>query len=264
MANEIEDMPYNSLNILIDQTQLEQILSTYEILEKPRDINIYRKSFVHKSYCTRKNENFVNGNINCPANTLPLQEESNERLEFLGDSILGMVIAGYLFERYPDDNEGFLTRLRTKIVNGKMLAHLSKELGFHKYVIISKQIEDNNGRYNLNILEDALEAFIAAIYTDYGFEMAKIWIISVIETNLDFSDLIMVNTNYKDQMLKHFQQSYNYIPKFYEVSIETDTDNQKIYTVCAKDNNGNVISMGIGPSKKIAENTCAQNAMACV
>jgi ribonuclease-3 len=259
---EEEATPYNELNVIISDAELDKLLQTYDVTEKYRDLNLYRKAFVHKSYCTRKNENFVNGNTNCPLNCLPLQEESNERLEFLGDSILGNVIAGYLFERYPDENEGFLTRLRTKLVNGKMLAHLSKELGLQKFVIISKQIEDNEGRNNLNILEDAFEALIAAIYIDFGsFDVVRDWIISVIETNLDLSDLIRQNNNYKDMMLKYYQQNFSYIPKFYEVHVETNSNNQKTYTVCLKDNHDNVIAVGSGSSKKIAENVCAKNAI---
>ena len=112
MSNLPDLLPYNPLNILVQKSDILNLTKNF------KDINLYRKAFVHKSYCTRKNENFLNGNINCPPGCLPLQEDSNERLEFLGDSILNMVVADYLFERYPDENEGFLTRMRTKLVNG--------------------------------------------------------------------------------------------------------------------------------------------------
>ena len=259
-------LPYNPRNVLIMPSDLEAIFKEYDVNEPFRDVDIYRKAFVHKSYCTRKNENFVNGNVNCPKDCLPLQEESNERLEFFGDSILGVSVADYLFERYPDENEGFLTRMRTKLVNGKMLAHLSELLGFHKFVIISKQIEDNDGRKNLNILEDAFEAFIAAMYLDFGgssgrgFEIAKNWIISVIETNLDFSELIKQNNNYKDMFLKQFQQQHSYIPRFFEMSSES-TATGKIYTVCLKDATNNILGGGRGGDKKEAENDAAKNAL---
>lgn len=260
----IEATPYNERNVLISASEVVDILKKFDITLSIRDVNFYRKAFVHKSYCTRKNENFVNGNVNCPDGCLPLQEESNERLEFLGDAVLNIVVADYLFERYPDENEGFLTRLRTKLVNGKMLAYLSNEIGLHKYILISKQIEENEGRLNQNILEDAFEAFIAAIYLDFGeegFHMAKTWIVSVIENTLDFTDLIQQNNNYKDMLLKHFQQNFSYIPRFFEVNVETCSNNQKIYTVCVKDNNDNILSVGKGGSKKEAENNASRNAM---
>ena len=216
MSNQ-DVLPYNSSNVLINECDVRRLLTEYGIFDAPRDVNIYRKAFIHKSYCTRKNENFLNGNVNCPSNCLPLQEESNERLEFFGDAILNMTIADYLFERYPDENEGFLTRLRTKLVNGKMLAYLSEKVGLLPYILISKQIEDNDGRRNQNILEDAFEAFIAAVYLDFGddgFRKAKEWIINVVESQLDFSELIKQNHNFKDMFLKSFQQHFNHMPKF--------------------------------------------------
>ena len=241
MSNLPDLLPYNPLNILVQKSDILNLTKNF------KDINLYRKAFVHKSYCTRKNENFLNGNINCPPGCLPLQEDSNERLEFLGDSILNMVVADYLFERYPDENEGFLTRMRTKLVNGKMLAFLSEKIALDKFILLSKQIEDNEGRKNSNILEDTFEAFIGAHYLDLGFEAAKEWITDVIETHLDFSELVKQNHNYKDMFLKYYQQNFSYIPKFFEVSIETNTiTNGKIYTICIKDAQDNILAIGKG------------------
>lgn len=261
--NEVLTTPYNELNRVICHDELDNLLKTYDVDEPYRNIDIYRKALVHKSYCTRKNENFLDGNVKCPPNCLPLQEESNERLEFLGDSILGKVVAAYLFERYPDENEGFLTKMRTKLVNGKMLAHLSQLVGLKPFILLSKQIEDGEGRNSANILEDAFEAFIAAIYMDFGDkgdEMARRWILSVIESNLDFAELIKNNNNYKDLFLKYFQQNFNYIPKFFEMKVET-VNNQKRHTVCIKDNKGNIICIGRGSNKKEAENDASKNGL---
>lgn len=263
VSPDVQATPYNECNILVTPEQVQQLLSEYDVTEPIRNIDIYRKALVHKSYCTRKNENFLNGNINCPTGCLPLQEESNERLEFLGDSILGKVVAAYLFERYPDENEGFLTKMRTKLVNGKMLAHLSELVGLKPFIILSKQIEEGDGRNSVNILEDAFEAFIAAIYQDFGIvgdEMARRWILSVIESNLDFAELIRNNHNFKDIFLKYFQQNYNYMPKFFELKIEM-INNHKKHSVCIKDNSGSIISIGTGLSKKEAENDAAKNAL---
>jgi len=260
---QLETLPYNNKNTLIGEKDVYRILTQFDVKEPFKDINMYRKALVHKSYCTRKNENFLNGNTKCPADCLPLQEESNERLEFLGDAILNMTVAGYLYERYPNENEGFLTRMRTKLVNGKMLAWLADKVGLSSYILISKQIEENDGRKNLNILEDTFEAFIAALYLDFGrkgFEMAQEWIISVIETNLDFSELIKQNNNYKDMFLKYYQQNYSVVPKFFEMNVNTNNSNNKTYTVCIKD--GDIIlGIGKGPNKKEAENEAARLAL---
>ncbi len=253
-------MPYNSANVLIQKGDLLGILREYNVELPFNNIDVFRRAMVHKSYCTRKNENFIEGNQDCPEGCIPLQEESNERLEFLGDSVLSVAVASYLFERYPDENEGFLTRMRTKLVNGKMLGKLCKIVGLNKYILISKQIEENDGRHISNILEDAFEAFLAAIYLDFNFETAKEWIVGVVETHLDFSELVRENHNYKDQILKYFQQNHGYIPKFFEMDIET-VNHQKTFKVCLKDSRENLISIGYGSNKKEAENDAAKTAL---
>lgn len=253
----MEELPYNNKNYLITEEDINTILREYDISDSCKNLDIYRKAFVHKSYCTRKNENFLTGNVKCPDDCLPLQEESNERFEFLGDAILNMTIADYLFKRYPNENEGFLTRMRTKLVNGKMLANLSCLLGLQKYIILSKQIEEGDGRTNSNILEDAFESLIAAIYFDLGLKNAQEWIVNVIEYNLDFSELVRLNNNYKDIMLKYFQQNQGYIPRFYEVEVNND-GKTKHFKLCLKDNKNSIISFGEGKTKKEAENDAAK------
>ena len=268
MANiEQNTLPYNPSNIVLQRDQIHSILRKFNVRDEIVNINLYRNALVHRSYCTRKNENFLNGNTQCPENCIPLQEESNERLEFLGDAVINLVIAKYLFERYPDENEGFLTKIRTKLVNGNMLAHLSDLVGLPRYVLISKQIEENTGRHNKKILEDCFEAFVGAMFLDFdskrvgaGYETIETWLISIIEENIDFSDLISNNHNYKDILLKYYQHNYNYLPKFLEMSSE-NTNNGKTYYVCLKDKNDTIISTGEGSSKKQAENECARKAL---
>ena len=262
MEDEQAALPYNELNRLITQQDVETLLHEYCPSMQVNNLNFYRTAMVHRSYCTRKNENFVNGNTQCPPNCLPLQEESNERLEFLGDAVINLIVGKYLFDRYPDENEGFLTKLRTKLVNGNMLASLCELVKLQPFVIISKQIESNQGRLNKKILEDAFEAFIGAMYCDMNACIEKVeeWFIALLEGNLDFSELITTNTNYKDMFLKYFQHSYNYIPKFMELNTET-IHNGKLYTVCIKDKNKGIVSTGKGPSKKHAENDAAYNAL---
>lgn len=266
-------LPYNNSNILIQKEDVQQILS---ILNESRDnftvnldhinVNIYRRAFVHRSYCTRKNENFLEGNVNCPPECIPLQEDSNERLEFLGDSVLHLVVAKYLFERYPTENEGFLTTTRTKLVNGEMLATLSSKLGFNKYVLISSQIENNNGRTNKNILEDTLEAFIGAIMLDFdersnnGYDVASMWIIRLIEMNVDFTSIMMQNTSLKDKLVKYCQHNYQFIPKFSEIDV-TEHNGKRLHTIYVKNNTNMVIGIGKGHNKKSAELDASKKAL---
>tara|TARA_Y100000389_G_scaffold108925_1_gene106013 strand:- start:8847 stop:9674 length:828 start_codon:yes stop_codon:yes gene_type:complete len=256
---DLSSLPYNKDNVLIDEKDIQPILSIGDIKEL-NNINIYRRAFVHKSYCTRKNENYIVGNVKCPADCMPLQEDSNERLEFLGDSILNLIVASYLFERYPQVNEGFLTTMRTKLVNGNMLASLSDKLGLGKFIIMSHQIENNNGRKNKNILEDTFEAFIGAIFLDFkdennihsGFDVAKQWVIAVIEEYVDFMELMKININYKDKLVKLCQHQYQFVPKYYELNVN-EIQGIKEHTVCIRNNHNEIIAVGKGATKKLAD-----------
>jgi ribonuclease-3 len=270
-----DDLPYNDCNIIISDSQITELLERFGITLKFTNASYYRNAFVHKSYCTRKNENFIDGNVNCSKDCVPLQEYSNERLEFLGDSILSATIASYLYERYPLQAEGHLTKIRTRIVNGVMLAHLSKEIGLDKYVLISKQIENNNGRNNPNILEDVFESLIGAIFIDFnnktintkkidrvvglGYQIASKWIINVVESLIDFAELNLINTNYKDTLIKYYQNSSSGSIKFEEVDI-TIKNNKKIFVIAVK-NDGLTIGIGKAPTKKLAEQLAAQKAI---
>ena len=260
---DVNEMPYNNKNTLLDVENLKLFLSNNGLHNYHlNDINLYRTAFVHQSYCTMKNHDFINSNIKCPEDCLPLQDMSYERLEFLGDSILDMIVSSYIFERYPDQNEGFLSKIRTKIVNGKMLGFLSNKIGFNKYAIISKQVEDSNGRNNYKIMEDIFEAFIAAIFLDSNsnYNLVYKWIISVIEDNIDFSELISNKTNYKDMLIYYMQHHLQDIPKFLEIDVAT-RDCIKIFRYCVKDKNNAVISNSTGTSKKDAENNAALEAL---
>lgn len=265
-ASLVSTLPYNNKNVLVSFDDVSKLLGQ-DLTPLVKDINLYRKAFVHKSYCTRKNENFINGNVNCPEDCLPLQDESNERLEFLGDAVLSIVVARYLFERFPDENEGYLTKMRTKLVNGLMLAHLASLINLGSLLTISKQIEESGGRENKKLLEDCFEAFIGAIFLDTDFATVDTWITTLIEKRIDFSALICSNHNYKDIMLKHYQHTYGYVPRFFETKIENNSrtggtgGKVKIYHVCAKDQKDQVIGRGKGPTKKQAENDCAKNLM---
>jgi len=281
------DLPYNPKNHLITMEELKQLFDRNGLSGlTPRNINLYRNAFVHRSYCTMKNDDFQSGNEKCPSNCLPLQEMPYERLEFLGDAILGMIVTRYLYERYPDQNEGFLSRIRTKIVNGKMLGFLADKIGFPPYAILSKQIEESQGRNNYKIMEDIFEAFIGALYIDFnddyvsqpgssepipilnklmplsgvGYYVAEQWIVSIMETHLDFTELICTKTNYKDMLVRYMQHTFQMAPLFYEMSVEI-RQNQKQFRYCVKDRHGVVLGTAIGASKKDAENNAAKVAL---
>lgn len=256
-----DTLPYNPNNYVVDSDDVLGLLNKYGFLiSEIKDLAIFRNAFVHKSYCTRKNENFLNGNLKRPDSCIPLQEESNERLEFLGDAVLNLVSAKYLFARYPNENEGYMTKIRTKLVNGTMLAFLANALNLNKFVIISKQIEEGHGRNNKKILEDCFEAFLGAIILNTDFDTTYTWLVNVFENEIDFSELLSSNSNHKDVLLKYFQHNFNIVPTFLEMSTDTNHSGSKSYRVCLK-HKGNIVGVGYGCNKKQAENDCSKNAL---
>ena len=279
---EIINQPYNNKNILLQSIDLQEIFNNNGLNNiKFKNIDLYRVAFVHKSYCTMKNIDFDKSNINCPADSLPLQDMSYERLEFLGDSLIGMIVANYLYNRFPDQNEGFLSKIRTKIVNGRMLGYLSDKIGFPKFAIISKQVEETGGRNNFKIMEDIFEAFIGALFLDFqtendkvqlpnninispftgaGYFIVESFIIYIIENYIDFCELIRLKNNYKDMLVSYMTHNLQDIPKFYEVKI-TIKDNIRIFTYCIKDRNNAIIATSTGTNKKEAENNTAKEAL---
>lgn len=277
-----DDLPYNPNNVLIQEADIRTLFDKHGLENVQfHNINLYRNAFVHRSYCTMKNDDFVSGNERCPPTCLPLQEMSYERLEFLGDAILGKIVARYLYERYPDQAEGFLSKMRTKIVNGKQLGNLASLIGFPKFVIISKQIEEVHGRKNYKIMEDVFEAFLGALYMDFqneadevtmpkhipitpvtgaGEHVAEVWITNILESYLDFSELVQTNTSYKDMLFRYMQCTFQDSPRILEVNKEV-RNNQAVFTYCVKNKDGTVLGTATGASKKDAENQAAKKAL---
>ena len=123
--------PWNSKAKLISVEEVELILNNHDIPEKIKNLRLYQQAFVHKSYvskCLEQAKQYENTIMEKPADCLDLQQASYERLEYLGDAILSATIASYLFERFPEQDEGFLTRMRTKLVNGEMLGSLGQKM----------------------------------------------------------------------------------------------------------------------------------------
>ena len=179
-------------------------------------------------------------------------------MEFLGDSILGSIVSSYIYRRFHEiynENEGFLTKLKIRLVCGENLSVLSRELGFSKYVIISKHIDENcDGRENKNILEDVLEAFIGALFLDKGYQKTEEFVINLIENHCDFTEIILKDNNYKDQISRYFQQTFNLYPK-YKTEKVGDLFQSSIY------NGESLVCFGTGESKKKAEQAASRGAL---
>ena len=248
--------PFNPSNKLIQSNDIINIMKKLNINDlKINNLSLYQTAFVHKSYCHMVDyEEYTNDN-----NNLKLQDTSYETMEFLGDSILSSSISSYLYKRYYEIygmDEGFLTKLRTRIVCGDNLAKLSSELKFNEFIIISKHIEENcSGRNNEHILEDVFEAFLGAIFLDNDYEIAKNIIIKIVEEHIDFTDLIINDNNYKDQILKYCQHNFKVYPKYDHV--RKDENNIFYCQLIVND----IIIDGLGITKKKAEQDASKNTL---
>ena len=200
---------------------------------------------------------------------IPLQNESYERLEFLGDSVIHLILAEYLYDRYSDEQEGFMTKLRTKIENGQVLSNFSKILGLHNYVLIARNIEQIGGREkNLNILEDAFEAFIGSLFLESTFETCRKLVVTLMETAIDMSSLIHVETNFKDMLLQHYHKMRWPDPEYSNIHT-VENNNKKIFQMIVKGFTQNsegtrewvTVGEGAGSSKKKGEQEAAKDAL---
>ena len=270
--------PYNFNNELITENNIQEILMSMNIPLDPNNIEVYQRAFVHKSYSCKCVD--INDVIPKPEGALPLMDTDNERLEFLGDSVIGLIVEKYLYERYENQDEGFLTKLKTKLVRGDALAYFAKELGFAKWIIMSRHVEDKcHGRNSTSILEDSFEAFIGALFTDFneqelesncldkydfysglGFQVCEQFMINLIEEKVDFSVLIQTNYNYKEQLIRHLVNKHNMRPEYSLISTEQD-EYEKTFTAQVKDPSSNKDYIGLGTTKKKAEQEASKNAL---
>lgn len=266
--------PYNFNNKLLSIDIIKNILKEFDIYEEPKNLDIYQRALTHKSYSILKNP--LEDIVEKPEGTLDLMPLDNERLEFLGDSVLGFVVTKYIYERFENQNEGFLTRIKTKLVNGEALSYFSSELGLAEYILMARFIEDKcGGRKSVKILEDVFEAFLGALYLDFnedtdiegysfysgiGFHICEKFIINLIESKVDFTDLIKNDYNYKDQLLRYFQKTYNK-PPVYILKSNEQLENEKLFIIHINDEKGEFLCRGEGRTKKKAEQNCAKNVL---
>jgi ribonuclease III len=177
----------------------------------PNNIALYKQAFRHRSFSDEITEHL----------------QSNERLEFLGDAILGAVVAEYLFKLFPTKDEGFLTQIRSRIVNGQNLYTLSKKFGFD--VLLNSKLTKKE-KISSSAYGDAFEAFIGALFIDQGFEVAKKFILTrIIKNHLDINELLQNDTDYKSQFQILMQRQKKQFE--YTVIKEDFTGKEKMYTV---------------------------------
>ena len=261
---------YNPTNHLINSQIILNIFKMCELNYQPKNLSNYQLALTHKSYVVITNPDIEYEYL---SNCVELQPDSNERLEYQGDSVIGAIVSSYLYHRYPKQQEGFLTKLKTKLVRTNMLAKFSLYIGLDKHVLISKHVEDMcNGRTNERILEDTFEAFIGAIFEDvYQNNMSKYgeamqvcadFAIRLIEDTTDFRPLISFNDNYKELLLQLYHKTWCGIhPIYHEISV-TGPTNRRVYTMGVKHPmTDQLIGQGTDRKKSVAEQMASKEAL---
>jgi dsRNA-specific ribonuclease len=173
---------------------------------------MYQTPFVQKSFCTTDADNSESDN--CSSIKFNSYDNiTNERLEFLGDKVIDFITTEFLFDLFPGKDEGFLTKLKSRMVKKESLANLGRNLGFKEYMLISPHLERNDGRNNPRFLEDIFESFIGGLYKDQNsnIDIARNFVLGVYSEFIVIDDLININDNFKDSLLRYFHsQSYGH------------------------------------------------------
>lgn len=204
---------------------------------------LFEQAFIHRSYLNETKEEL----------------SSNERLEFLGDSIISFVVSQYLYKKFPQFDEGILTNIRSLLVNTKSLAQIAKELSFGDYLKLSKGEEDSKGRQNQSLLADSFESFIGALFIDQGIIAVSDFLELAL---LPKTEEIMKNKSFKDpkSLLQEYVQSRRQNSPMYKVLEESGPAHARKFLIGAYIA-GKMISQGTGKSKREAEENAAEKAL---
>lgn len=181
---------------------------------------------------------------------------SNERLEFLGDSVLGFVVASWLFERFADEPEGSLTRRKAAAVNDAQLAATAERLGFADLVELGTGLRTSGGAQNTSVLADAFEAFVAALYLGYGLEKTRHFVLTQHVELLDHESGVPLDA--KSRLQHYAQEHLSATPVYRETDRGTPQQPSFSSRVTVK---GKTLGTGRGPSKKSAQQAAAEAAL---
>ena len=207
----------------------------------PLKLKLYDLAFIHKSATS----------VNILGNPV-----NNERLEYLGDAVLGAIVADYLYNRFPGKDEGFLTQLRSRIVNRSFLTQLTFKMGLNRFVSSNTSSINESS----HIYGDVFEAFIGAIYLDNGYKAAKEFVVKkILSDYVDVYELERSDTNYKSQLIEWGQKNKRNV-EFHTVS-NPETGTSKLPFISEVFIDGEIAGSGEGYSKKEAQQNAAQTTL---
>jgi ribonuclease-3 len=208
------------------------------------DTSLFRRALTHRSYLRH-----------APDRSL----RSNERLEFLGDALLDFVVGEALYHRFPEKNEGYLSRLRSKLVSGRSLVRSAHRMGLGEHLLMSENAVRDHGRDHPSVLEDAFEALVGAVYLDRGHEAARQFVHRHVLDPIDLPEVAAHDRDYKSRFQEYLQARSRPLPT-YRVVRESGPSHDKTFSVEVTVDG---ISRGRGTagSKKAAEQAAAREAL---
>lgn len=224
------------------ESKVRELLTSLQIL--PNNIELFYLSCIHRSVLNEASSGY---------------NESNERLEFLGDAVLEVVITEVLFRDFPEKLEWEMTDIRSALVRGRNLAQIAHRLGFPHAIQLSRGESIALGHENPYILANTFEALVGALYLDHGFHEAKEFLLKNVYSTLPHILEKWLFVDPKSFLQEFTQWVWGYAP-LYEVVEEIGADHNKIYVVSAS-LDGSLLGMGRGSSKKKAEQDAAENAI---
>jgi ribonuclease-3 len=205
------------------------------------DIRLLQHALAHRSWCGEQEGG----------------APSNERLEFLGDAVLGLVVARYSYERFPHFPEGMLAKVRSAVVNARVLAQVADRLGVGEVLLLGRGEETSGGRNKASILADALEAIIGAIYLDAGWDAAELLILRELREAISNAGAEPDEFDHKSRLQEKAVRNGEGTPRYVVVGSGPDHDRSYVAEVFVA---GTRLGEGAGRSKKDAEQEAARNA----
>ena len=231
--------PYNDKNVEISAENIKRLLETYNVFYNLNNIDLYSRAFVHRSYVLPHSDIKI---VEKPFHCVDLKSNSNERLEFLGDGILECITKMYLYKRFPDADEGFMTEKKISLVKNDHIGKLCYKMGLHKWFMISKNAEEKKIRTNYKKLGCLFEAFLGALFLDSnqlhiddnsslfknyfnigpGFQYCQLFIENIYETLVDWNEILETDDNFKNILQVKIQKEFKKTPEYIILNHDED------------------------------------------
>jgi dsRNA-specific ribonuclease len=266
--NDFKNHILNEKNIPVTENFLNKIFKKYDMNLKVKNLENFQTALTHISYLYKKNIKDTTAKILKDVSpissedkkyAMPLRRIDYNTFEYLGDAIIHLILTQYLFERYKTKDQGFLTKLRTKLEKAESLSYLAKTLELDKYVVIARNMEHAGARANdVHLTEDIFEAFMCAVFLENTYDDCKKFLIAVIEKEIDFAEVINYDDNYKDKIMHYYHRLKQKEPK-YTTSKKNKINQMFVVDMLNQDNE--IISSGIGITKVKAEQDAAYNGL---